>query len=67
MMRNRLQSESDGFDDEISQTLTFPVSSYDVGKEAASRENTMQFENIEDALEGMFEDCYTQGSRHSVY
>ena len=61
-MRNRLQSESDGFDDEISQTLTFPVSSYDVGKEAASRENTMQFENIEDALEGMFEDCFMSGS-----
>ena len=39
MMRNRLKSESEGFDDEIIQTLTLPVlSSYDMARDSASQE-----------------------------
>lgn len=63
MMRNRLKSESDGFDDEITQTLTLPVrSNYDMARDSASQENARQFDDIEDALEGLFDNCYVSGS-----
>ena len=61
-MRNRLQSESDGFDDEITQSLTFSVrSNYDIARDKACQQNTQQFDDIENALEGLFGDCYVSG------
>ena len=68
MMRNRLKSESDGFDDEITRTLTLPVrSSYDMARDSASQENARQFADIEDALEGLFNDRYVSGSDEETF
>lgn len=68
MMRNRLKSESDGFDDEITRTLTLPVrSSYDMARDSASQENARQFADIEDALEGLFNDRYVSSSDEETF
>lgn len=60
-MRNRLKIESDGLDDEISQSLTLPVSSYDIARGNASQQNAQQYDDIESALEGLFVDSYVSG------
>ena len=50
-MRNRLKTESDNFDYEISQSLTIPLrSNYDVACEKANQQNEFQFDNIENAI-----------------
>ena len=62
-MRNRLKTESDNFDYEISQALTNPVrSSYDVAYEKANQQNECQFDDIESALEKVFDGCYVSSS-----
>lgn len=62
-MRKRLKKESEGFDDEIAQTLTLPVrSSNDMARDSASQVNARQFDDIEGVLEGLFNDCYVSGS-----
>lgn len=62
-MRNRLKTESDNFDYEISQSLTIPVrSSYDVAYEKANQQNECQFDDIESAIEKVFDGCYVSSS-----
>ena len=62
-MRNRLKTESDNFDYEISQSLTIPVrSSYDVAYEKANQQNECQFDDIESAIEKLFDGCYVSSS-----
>ena len=62
-MRNRLKIESDNFDYEISQSLTIPVrSSYDVAYEKANQQNECQFDDIESAIEKVFDGCYVSSS-----
>ena len=68
MMRNRFKTESDDFDDEISQTLTLPVrSNYEVARDNASQENARQFDDIESALDGMFNDRYVSGADEETF
>lgn len=62
-MRNRLKTESDNFDYEISQSLTIPVrSSYDLAYEKANQQNECEFDDIESALEIIFDGCYVASS-----
>ena len=62
-MRNRLKTESDGFNDEITKILTLPTrSSYDIACDKASLQNEQQFDDIESALEALFNNCYVSGS-----
>ena len=50
-IRNRLKTESDGFDNEIIQSLTLTASStFDVARDKACQQNRQQFDDIEDAL-----------------
>ena len=67
-MRNRLKTESDNFDYEISQSLTIPVrSSYDVAYEKANQQNECQFDDIESAIEKVFEGCYVSNSEEEHF
>lgn len=67
-MRNRLKTESDNFDYEISQSLTIPVrSNYDVACEKANQQNEFQFDNIENAIEKVFEGCYVSNSEEEHF
>ena len=62
-IRNRLKTESDGFDNEIIQSLTLTASStFDVARDKACQQNRQQFDDIEDALKGVFDNCYVSGS-----
>ena len=67
-MRNRLKTESDNFDYEISQSLTIPIrSSYDVAYEKAKQQNECKFDDIESALEKVFDGCYVSGSEEEHF
>lgn len=62
-MRNRLKTESDSFDYVISQSLTIPIrGSFGVACEKANQQNDFQFDDIESALEKVFDGCYVSSS-----
>ena len=67
-MRSRLKTESDGFDDEIAQSLTLSVpSNYDISRDNANMQNNQQFDDIEGALNVIFDDCYVSGSDEEYF
>lgn len=62
-MRNRLKTESNNFDYEISKSLTIPIrGSFGDACEKANQQNECQFDDIESALEKVFDGCYVSNS-----
>lgn len=62
LMRRRIKTEADDFEEEIFQSLMLPVNGFDIGKVNASQENTRQFEDIESGIETIYANYYMNGS-----
>ena len=67
-MRSRLENVLVDFDDDIRQTLSFPDNkNLNTSLDSLNQENFRQFEDIETALNGMFQECFVSGTDETAF
>lgn len=67
-MRSRLENVLVDFDDDIRQTLSFPDNkNLNTSLDSLNQENFRQFEDIETALNGIYQECFVSGTDETAF